>query len=109
MALRPLGLSFRFRRKGLNFLNYLIDKRSDRSKSWMVGLHVRLVPPYAWHLIEGAKTHGHPVDGNRGTDRICDREWSIPPLRREIVSHVGKWFKIWWTDFGVPISRFRSS
>ena len=32
MVLRRLGLSFRFRRRGLNLLNYLIDDRSDRDK-----------------------------------------------------------------------------
>jgi len=48
------------------------------------GVHARPVPPYAWRLIEGARTRGHLVDGNLDTDRICGQE--RPTLLYEVGS-----------------------
>lgn len=45
MVLRRLELSFRFRRRGLNLLNYLIDNMSGRGKGGTEGMftHVQFL------------------------------------------------------------------
>ena len=81
MALRRLGLSFRFRR-GLNLLNYLIENRLDKkSPTDGRGVHTRPVLPCAWHPIGDARIHGHLVDGSRDTDHTCDQEWPVLPCK----------------------------